>query len=181
MSRRSRKSKRKLKSLFMMTVLMGMLLLSSTYAWFSATREVELDGINAKVVAAEGLQISLDGEKWSSKIAINPTALAGATGNKYQWPAALTPVSTNGDVDASGGLKLYGGDMTNDGKDLSSASLETDGNRVSSGKYIAFDVYFKNSSSNSNDSSDKQIESDVGGYFHTSGCIILFTRRQNFA
>ena len=62
MSRRSRRSRRKLNSLFMTLILTGMLLLSSTYAWFSANKEVALEGINAKVVAAEGLQISLDGE-----------------------------------------------------------------------------------------------------------------------
>ena len=71
MSRRSRRSRRKLNSLFMTLLLTGMLLLTSTYAWFSANKEVALEGINAKVVAAEGLQISLDGEAWSSKITIN--------------------------------------------------------------------------------------------------------------
>ena len=70
----------------MMLLLTGMLLLSSTYAWFSANKEVALEGINAKVVAAEGLQISLDGESWSSKITINQTNLAAATQNNYRWP-----------------------------------------------------------------------------------------------
>ena len=98
MSRRSRKSKRRLNSLFMVLLLTGMLLLSSTYAWFSANKQVALEGINAKVVAAEGLQISLDGESWSSKITINKAALQAATDNNFVWPDALVPVSTVGEL-----------------------------------------------------------------------------------
>lgn len=142
MGRRSRRSKRKLNSLFMALLLTGMLLLSSTYAWFSANKEVELNGINAKVVAAEGLQISLDGESWSSKITLNKAALQAATANNYVWPDALTPVSTVGDVNG-GNMSMYYGDITAEGDKLSNPSDETTG----STKYIVFDLYFKNSSS----------------------------------
>ena len=147
MSRRSRRSKRKLNSLFMMLILTGMLLLSSTYAWFSASREVALEGISAKVVAAEGLQISLDGEAWSSKITLNQANLAAATQNKYQWPTALNPVSTTGEV-TGGALNLFAGDISGDGTTLNNAAKESDlATGGAGGKYIAFDLYFKNSSS----------------------------------
>ena len=63
MGRRNRKSKRKVNSLLTMVVLTAILMVTSTYAWFSANREVSITGITAKVKAAEGLQISLDGEK----------------------------------------------------------------------------------------------------------------------
>ena len=142
MSRRSRKSKRRLNSLSMTLVLTGMLLLSSTYAWFSANKEVALEGINAKVVAAEGLQISLDGESWSSKITINKDALAAATANSYVWPDALVPVSTVGGLD-SGNMEMYYGDVSAEGDSLTNPTDETTG----STKYIVFDLYFKNSSS----------------------------------
>lgn len=143
MSRRSRRSKRKLNSLFLMLLLTGMLLLSSTYAWFSANKEVELNGINAKVVAAEGLQISLDGEAWSSKITINPTTLAAATSNNYKWPTALVPVSTTG-ATSSGNMDMFYGDVSADGTQLTNAGQESD---TTTTKYIVFDLYFKNSSS----------------------------------
>lgn len=142
MSRRSRRSKRKLNSLFMMVLLTGMLLLSSTYAWFSANKEVALEGINAKVVAAEGLQISLDGEAWSSKITVNKDTLAAAVDNNYVWPEALTPVSTIGDI-TGGNMNMFYGDVNAEGDKLSNPSNETTG----STKYIVFDLYFKNSSS----------------------------------
>lgn len=143
MSRRSRRSKRKLNSLFMMILLTGMLLLSSTYAWFSANKEVALEGINAKVVAAEGLQISLDGEAWSSKITINQTTLGAATANNYRWPTALVPVSTTG-ATTSGNMNMFYGDVNAEGTTLTNAGQETDSTTT---KYIVFDLYFKNSSS----------------------------------
>ena len=143
MSRRSRRSRRKLNSLFMTLLLTGMLLLTSTYAWFSANKEVALEGINAKVVAAEGLQISLDGESWSSKITINATTLGQAVANKYRWPTALTPVSTVG-ATSSGNMNLFYGDVNAEATELNNTAAESDADTT---KYIVFDLYFKNSSS----------------------------------
>ena len=143
MSRRTRNSKRRLNSLFMMLLLTGMLLVTSTYAWFSANKEVALEGINAKVVAAEGLQISLDGESWASKITINADTLGAAVKNNYRWPEALTPVSTVG-ATTSGNMNLFYGDVNAEGDTLNNAAAETDADTT---KYIVFDLYFKNSSS----------------------------------
>lgn len=142
MSRRSRRSKRKLNSLFMALLLTGMLLLSSTYAWFSANKEVELNGISAKVVAAEGLQISLDGETWSSKFTVNKAVLTAlGTKNKNAWPDALTPTSTTG-ASSNGNINMFAGDVSVDGTQLTNAAEVTEGSN-----YIVFDLYFKNSSS----------------------------------
>ena len=166
MSRRSRRSKRKLNSLFMTLLLTGMLLLTSTYAWFSANKEVTLEGINAKVVAAEGLQISLDGESWSSKITINEINLAAATDNNYRWPEALTPVSTIGEV-SSGNMNMFYGDVSADGTELTNVEAESD---AATTKYIVFDLYFKNSSSQAdgdilqlNSNTSVAIDTDGGG------------------
>ena len=142
MSRRSRRSKRKLNSLFMMLLLTGMLLLSSTYAWFSANKEVALEGISAKVVAAEGLQISLDGETWSSKFTVTKSVLDGlGVKNKHAWPDALTPSSTTGES-SNGNINMFAGDVSVDGTQLTNAAAVTEGSN-----YIVFDLYFKNSSS----------------------------------
>ena len=75
MGRRSRKSKRRMNSLFMTLVLTAIMLIMSTYAWFSANRQVEINGITAKVRAAEGLQISLDGENWDTAVTISKAKL----------------------------------------------------------------------------------------------------------
>lgn len=145
MSRRSRESKRRLNSSLWALVLIAMLLITSTYAWFSANKVVTLDGIHAKVSAAEGLQISLDGENWSSNITLNKAALdeVGTDVNNYVWPSELRPVSTDGHV-TGGNFEMYSGEVSSDGSYLSGAAKNNS-------DYIVFDLYFKNSSSQTTD------------------------------
>ena len=137
--RRSRSNRRRLKSLFIMLILTAMLMVSSTYAWFSANKEVALEGINAKVVAAEGLQISLDGESWSSKITINKENLAAAVSNNYTWPDALVPVSTVGET-ASGKMNMFYGDISADGTFKNSSSQPTDDLQLNVGTKVAINA-----------------------------------------
>ena len=143
---RSRKSKRKLNSIYMMLLLTTVLMVVSTYAWFSANREVSITGITAKVAAAEGLQISIDGQKWGSSVEVNSTTLAAATQaiNRYTWPEELEPVSTDGTF-TGGDLNFYYGDISANGETLEGVLKAADSDQ----KYIVFDIYLKNSSSNS--------------------------------
>lgn len=144
MSKRSRRSKRRLNSSFMALLLTAIMLIISTYAWFSANREVLITGITAKVSAAEGLQISLDGENWSASVVVSQSKLAelGTTKNNYVWPTELTPVSTDGTISGTDASFVYG-DISSDGEILKSIKNAP----ASGGRYISFDVYLKNSSS----------------------------------
>ncbi|MCF0126564.1 MAG: hypothetical protein HUJ68_12580 [Clostridia bacterium] len=155
MSRR-RQSKKRVKSLMWMIVLTGMLSILSTYAWFSTNRVVTLSNIKAKVAAAEGLQISLDGENWSSTIDFSQTSfftldsdgttqIKTAVGNKntYNWPNELNPVSTGGTT-ATKDLTFWAGEVKDDGKYLVNVAENTK-------NLISFDLYFKNASSNTFD------------------------------
>jgi len=160
MGRRSRKSKRKINSLFMTLILTAILLIMSTYAWFSANKQVQINLFRAKVSAAEGLQISLDGQTWGSSVDVSQSILAdlakptasggfgtGTDGIHYQFPEELVPVSSDGTI-TSGDMNFRYGDVSADGTTL------TDTDAVSAqggGKFIAFDCYFKNSSSQSTD------------------------------
>ena len=158
MGRRSRKSKRRMNSLFMALLLTALLLIMSTYAWFSANREVSIENITAKVTAAEGLQISLDGLKWGSSVSVTPTensvngtlATVGASVNKYVYPDELRPVSTGGQLKGAE-LQFFEGKVNSDGDTLTGTkdvTQETYGDaQASTGKYIVFDVFLKNSSS----------------------------------
>ena len=142
MGRRSRRSKRKMNSMILALLLSAVMLIMSTYAWFSANRTVSIEGITAKVSAAEGLQISLDAKTWSSSVTVNATELAKATGyNDYVLPEELHPVSTIGET-ASGEIKFFDGQVSADGTKLTGAATAT-----APGKFIVFDVYLKNSSS----------------------------------
>ena len=158
MSRRTQK--RKVRSMLIVLLLTAMLLVSSTYAWFSTNRKVQITDITARVVAAEGLQISLDGSKWSSSVSVTPTTLAtagqsaSATGTKLSWPTALEPVSTVGETSGSDIVFKYGV-LESSGDDLSTITTAA----INSDKYIAFDVYLKNSSSNT---SGDELQLDIG-------------------
>ena len=145
MGRRSRKSKRKTNSLFMMLLLTAVFMIVSTYAWFSANREVTITGITAKVSAAEGLQISLDAENWGSSVEVTQAALTalGTSVNNFVWPSELVPVSTDGTINGAN-VKFQYGDINAEGNILNSIVDAP----ASGGKYISFDIYLKNSSSN---------------------------------
>ena len=155
MGRRSRKSKRRMNSLFLTLLLTAAMLIMSTYAWFSANRAVAIEGITAKVSAAEGLQISLDGVNWGATVLVDAEKLAAVKNfNKYIYPNELHPVSTVG-ATSGGEIQFYDGMVSSDGTTLTSAALATQtvygadsSYNPSNGKYIVFDVYLKNSSSN---------------------------------
>ena len=161
MGKRARKSKRRLNSLMVSLLLTTILMIVTTYAWFSANRIVSLTGITAKVRAAEGLQISLDGENWSNTFEVNAGVLAGLKDasnnplNNYQYPTELDPVSSDGVVGHTGtdyntDLTFVYGLLNNTGDKLTSVNSAA-ANVGTSGKYIAFDIYLKNSSSQGRD------------------------------
>ena len=150
---RSRRNKRKLKSLFMALLLTTVMLVMSTYAWFSANRVVEITGLTAKVSAAEGLQISLDAASWSSAVEVNETTLSAASSyNSYLLPTELKPVSTIGAVSGNE-IQFYDGKVSADGTRLTGAAsaTRTNATTAATGKYIVFDIYLKNSSSQTED------------------------------
>lgn len=139
--RRNRKSKRRVNSLMLSLLLTAIMLVGSTYAWFSANRQVGIEGLRAKVTAAEGLQISLDAINWSTSVTINESTLEAVEDyNNYQLPSELDPVSSPGVID-SNDIAFYAGLLSSDGETLTGVS------KVTSGKFIAFDIYLKNSSS----------------------------------
>ena len=159
MSRRTQK--RKVRSMLVVLLLTAMLLVSSTYAWFSTNRRVQITNITARVVAAEGLQISLDASHWSASVAVTEANLiaagqttTGSTGTKYSWPAALEPVSTVGEVSGSDIVFKYGVLDANEA-DLSGINTAA----INSDKYMAFDVYLKNSSSSA---TGDELQLDIG-------------------
>ena len=63
-----RNSRKRLNSLILLVAFTAVMLIVSTYAWFSAQRDVTLGGLKGKVSVAEGLQISLDALNWKNEI-----------------------------------------------------------------------------------------------------------------
>lgn len=150
MARRSRKSKRRMNSMFLSLLLTALLLIMSTYAWFTANKQVSITGITAKVSAANGLQISLDGINWGSSVNIGTglaTAQAAGGNPEAIIPTELVPVSSSGVIKDSKDIGFYYGDVNAEGDKLLNVKDMT----AKPGHYMAFDIYLKNSSSKTED------------------------------
>ena len=156
----SKKSKRKVdvKSSILILLLIAILLMASTYAWFTANTTVTVSQLNVQVEAQNGLQISADASNWKSVLSnadIDPTGTLSTTyaTNTNQIPILIDgsadkpqmePVSTTGTV-TSGKLDMFYGtvtaNQTTGGYDLT-AVKQTD-TQGKTGKYIAFDIFLK--------------------------------------
>ena len=164
MSKRTKASKKRLNDLLIILLLTAVLLVMSTYAWFTANRKVNIDKLDVKVVASSGLQISADGSEWKTVLDKDDLIGAAASGGKYagavnQLPTYMKPVSTVGTVDATGFMEMYLGEVTHDlttgsttyDRDLLASTKQTDVdiNSVSSstateaGAYMAFDMFLR--------------------------------------
>lgn len=137
----SKKSKRKtsLKSAILLLLLMAILLVTSSYAWFTANQTVTISSLQVNVKASNGLQISTDGKTWKS-IITQEDIKAGYAGNTNNIPTEMAPVSTIGTV-TDGKLDMYYGSVTTNpaGDFILTAEKDAD----DKGHYIVFDVFLK--------------------------------------
>jgi len=138
--KRTKASQKKIKMLFILIILLAILSITATYAWFSTQRDVEITGMRLNVEVAESMQISLDGETWVQAIEIANmrqfygtyagTLAGGGTphqakkhsdpgGNANYVPTELLPVSTDGTV-TNGKLQFVQGTII--GKSLTEIS-----------------------------------------------------------
>ena len=115
MSKNSKKeSQRKKRRLFLaiiMILFVGVVLTTSTYAWFTANRTVTVDAIDVTVTTSEGLQISTDATNWKSVVTnadITGASWSGVNNQLPQGTNLLSPVSTDGTVDSNGYMEFIG-------------------------------------------------------------------------
>lgn len=163
MKRNSSKNKKKseLNSMFLIILIALVMFIISTYAWFSTQKNVSITNLNGTVEVAEGLEISLDAEKWSNGIVLGTeegqlSIIDNAyAGNRNISPSEMLPVSTLGQVSGNQtDLKMLRGKIENS-KELSEIKtmVETETSPTSSTYpgYFAFDVFLKNNSKTDND------------------------------
>ena len=169
MSKRTKASKKRLNNLLLILLLTAVLLVMSTYAWFTANRTVNIDALDVRVSTSSGLQISTNGEDW--KTVIDKDDIVNAhqkyTAANNQVPAIMAPVSTDGtlraDTGHTGEMKMFYGIINTDldashstyGKYMLTSQLQTDrpsnevtdeeltNNEYAKGYYIAFDVFLR--------------------------------------
>ncbi len=146
LTERRKKHKKRIGLLIILLLITGIMLGTTTYAWFTANKTVNVNKITVNVAAQNGIQISVDGTTWKSIIQTDDIKGASAkyAAAKNQLPVSIEPVSTVGEMDQDGLMKMYYGVVdTNDGGDyILTATKNTEKNGVD-GKFIAFDLFFK--------------------------------------
>lgn len=141
--------------LFLLLII-GVIFIYSTYAWFSSTLDVEIHNFNVKVDTENGLYISLDGIHWDSSVDISEENiidnLKGVYGsNTNRWSKALTSVSTVGLLsyeDAKFTVFENNRSFLSDDEKFSNnlIGLKRVEENISTAdsSYIAFDIFLKN-------------------------------------
>ena len=144
---KNRRNKRRLLLLLIALLFTVVLFTSSTYAWFTANKTVKVSTLTVNVAAQNGIQISTDGTSWKS--IIQTTDITGVHDTTYgdsinQVPTTLEPVSTAGVVDSDGLMEMYYGTVgSNANGDYILSSVKSTEQEGTTGKFIAFDLFFK--------------------------------------
>ena len=140
-----------------MILFTGVVLTSSTYAWFTANKTVTVEKIDVNVAASHGLQVSVDAINW--KTVISNADINGA-GTTYQAAVnqlptynadgettnSIVPVSTAGEIDSDTGfMKMFEGEIGSNlsGQYILTAEQTVEQHRSNGGSFIAFDVFFQ--------------------------------------
>lgn len=136
---------------------LGLLLLMSTYAWFSTSLNVQVRTFNMLVTRNSGLTISLDAINYGPYVDVSKVILIDELQELYpnnlsQWASnGLTPVSSPGitnpnsyffDIFASSGIRYKDNRQENDGY-LRTYKVN-DLARREFNSYIAFDIFLRN-------------------------------------
>ena len=107
-------------AMFFIILIALVMFIISTYAWFSTQKNVSITNLSGTVEVAEGLEISLDAEKWSNGIALGSedgqlSIIDDAySGHHNISPSEMLPVSTLGLGSGSQtDLKMLRGKITN--------------------------------------------------------------------
>ena len=145
--KKEKKRKRRLFILIFLMLMTGLLLSTSTYAWFTANQTVTVGTLTVNVEAQNGIQISADGTTWKS--IVQTEDLKGVHATTYtssvnQIPESMEPVSTGGNVDASGKMEMFYGVVASNAAGQYILTAEQDVEQEgTTGKFIAFDLFFK--------------------------------------
>ena len=159
--KKTNKRRQSSKSLIVLIVLTAILMISSSYAWFTSNQTVTVDPIQVQVNATNGLQISHNAFDWSAKVTAAQLKTAvdnGYDSAKNYIPAIMLPSSSpiRENPSAAGRMEMYSGSVDTDEDTgeyfLSSALLSDESQMVqkdpsdpnsTEGYYIVFDIFLK--------------------------------------
>ena len=146
--KKKKNKKRRILLCLLMICLTGVVLSTSTYAWFTANQTVTVSDINVTVSSANGVQVSVDAINWKTVISnddiINAVNTYATAVNQLPTGSnTLSPVSTIGEIDtASGLMKMFSGEIvsTDSGSNILKATRSTETNGTT-GNFVAFDLF----------------------------------------
>ena len=177
---KQKNSRRRLNSLILLVAFTAIMLIVSTYAWFSTQRNVLIKGLTGEVKVAEGMQISLDAEHWTSTIDLSSVDIVtgaykdvtGTDKNSYTNSnlkvSELQPVSTVGTDRDVTDIAMYRGTNTEavvlDSIAAVKSSLDpttgqNDPSKPDYPGYFAFDLFIQNSGIKEGDTQGTTVES----------------------
>ena len=152
--RKNMKRKTSVKSSIMVLLLIAILLIASTYAWFTSNRTVTISTIDVNVGASTGIQISVDGISWKT-IITNEDIIGASTTYASAVnviPTSLAPVSTDG-VYMNDRLRMFFGNVMAATAEQAAVSgvnfdegdyvLTASDESATPSHYIAFDIFLK--------------------------------------
>ena len=164
---KSKNYKRKrLNSIILLLAFTAVMLIVSTYAWFSSQKNVTIKNLKGTVAVAEGLEISLNAKDWLQVLDLGTVnwETDAYTDNKNHIPTEFQPVST----DAAGlgtakDLTFYKGTLRNSvnlNNVVTCDVAQTDATEDTYAGYYAFDIFLKNTTNGAATVNDLQLNYD---------------------
>lgn len=141
--------KRAFVSAIAMLIVSAIVLTSSTFAWFSMAKRVEVETMQLNITSPDGVQISANTNAFTTKLTVNDfkreiaegqtklTRFAADADNTNNFPDVLSPSSSAFNVTARNLPKFFQGSIDDSGKAW--AEEKTDAN----GAYVVFDLFVK--------------------------------------
>lgn len=144
--------KRAFVSAIAMLIVSAIVLTSSTFAWFSMSKQATVDSMDLTVSSPEGIQISANASAWTANLTIDEIFNTDDTTSRYDayegnanlYPADLIPVSSAFEYSetTTGRVTFYKATLNDKGYANVSVVSQTAGNADNAG-LIAFDLFFK--------------------------------------
>ena len=145
--------KRAFVSAIAMLIVSAIVLTSSTFAWFSMSKEAEVQSMDLTVSSPEGIQISANASAWTASLTVDEifdnddektSRYDAYEGNNNLYPADLIPVSSAFAAanSATGYANFYKATLDDSGRATVTAVTQSKDSQDAAG-LIAFDLFFK--------------------------------------
>lgn len=143
--------KRAFVSAIAMLIVSAIVLTSSTFAWFSMSKQATVESMDLTVTSPEGIQISANASTWTSSLTVdeifnNDEATTSRhdayEGNANLYPKDLIPVSS-AFYSANTGKALFVKGSLDDASKVTLSTVTQLKDQQDAAGFIAFDIFFK--------------------------------------